>query len=123
MKKVCYDCKKEIVTPRCGGTGYAIDSQHNDRYICYACCAVRDRNDMDKTGRAVLYFTGSPFRWTVGNWPGTLSYPVRHVNEGLHNFTGSRLDFWFTDHVGRRWWGVQYGRNTDIAHCRRLKEG
>jgi hypothetical protein len=28
---------------------------------------------------------------------------------------------WFTDSDGRRWHGVNYGHNSQLCHCRRLR--
>lgn len=86
--------------------------------VCYKCCAVTDRADMDETGRATLYLTHDDA--VVTNWPGTLRFIVRRIRKGRHNIAGTRYDVWFT--VGNRiWHGVQYGDNTQIVHCKRLK--
>jgi hypothetical protein len=98
---------------------------------CYACCAARDRADMRESGRAVLYLT-CPERGTVNmlpqhgtrheltNWPGSLRIPVHYIRKGRHNFAGRRYDFRFR-FEGQEWHGTQYGDNTQIAHCKRLK--
>lgn len=36
-------------------------------------------------------------------------------------WTGVRYDTWFTGPDGKQWHAVQYGDNTQIAHCRRTK--
>jgi hypothetical protein len=66
--------------------------------------------------------TGSPF-WTheLTNWPGSLSIQVRRIKTGHHNIAGKRYDVWFT-FEGHEWHGVQYGDNTQICHCRKLKQ-
>lgn len=102
--------------------------------VCYACCGVRDRARMIETGRATLYLTQAPHgdrpvgavgmahpaQHKVGNWPGTLTFPVARVKRSPHNVAQYRYDFWFTCD-GDTWHGVQYGDNTQIAHCRRTK--
>lgn len=115
---------------------------------CYACCAEHDKADMIATGRATLYLCGVDVppegserggmasqgpsmipsqrpkvrRWYVKNWPGSLSFPVRHMRKGRHNMARSRYDVWFTGPDGTEWHGVQYGENTQILHCRRVKK-
>ena len=117
----CSDCKAVKPVPQNGGTGYATWPNRDHEKICYQCCAVRDRASMRETGRAVLYL--APVKgggWTVGNWPGTLKFPVLSRTQGRHNIAGSRTDVWFKVD-GARWHGVQYGENTEIVHCRRGK--
>lgn len=118
-------------TPFTSGYGVMPDG----RRICYACCANVDREEMDKTGRAMLYLTASKPKnlprgatysseqgWQVGNWPGSLVYPIiGFPRRGGHNIAGSRYDVWFHDHRGELWHGVQYGEETQICHCRRIK--
>lgn len=126
------------------GTGYGKDDQ--GRTFCYECCAERDREQMRQEGRITLYLTidndatdhngtrlssaredrafGNgrhyPGSHKVTNWPGTLSIPATGLKVGRHNIAGRRYDFWFR-FEGSDWHGVQYGDNTQIAHCRRIK--
>lgn len=89
--------------------------------VCYECCAVTDRADMEETGRAVLYLTATTGHdITVTNWPGTLRINVRRIRKGRHNIAGTRYDVWFTAD-NRIWHGVQYGEGTQIVYCKRLK--
>ena len=101
--------------------GYGTDKDGN-RY-CYECCAAQDRASMIETGKATLYLSapkeGNKFKIT--NWPGSLSFAVGHVRTGRHNWAGRRYDAWFTGPDGKNWHGVQYGDNTQIIHCRRIK--
>ena len=105
--------------------------------VCYACCAAEDRRAMLETGRATLYLTILPGSSEVGmmnrkafhgwnyadgkvtNWPGSLSLACR-VKRGNHNMAGRRYDVWFTLE-GQPWHGTQYGDNTQIVHCHRVK--
>lgn len=120
----CVDCSEIKPVNGQGGTGYAITKSG---YVCYACCAVRDRERMETESRMTLYLTNRKSdakRWPeyqVGNWAGTLAIPVSEFRHGRHNMAGSRVDVWFRDHTGREWHGVQYGDNTQIVHCRKLK--
>lgn len=108
--------------------GYGMDADGN-RY-CYACCSDRERAAMVQTGRATLYLTidtrtdhetGHRTTWgyAVTDWHGTLRFPALYVRTGRHNMAGTRRDFEFAGPDGFRWVGVQYGENSDIAHCRR----
>lgn len=121
-----------------GGTGYGISTQHMvyrghvatvDAMICYACCAETDQADMVADGRATLYLThdqiprGTCYPFAdghVSNWPGTLKLKCR-VKRGHHNIARHRYDAWFTGPDGKPWHGVQYGDNTQILHCRRVR--
>lgn len=139
MPEICSHCNQEIVPPELvngfGGTGFAEDAQGN--IICYACCAIRDKADMLESGKAVLYLTQKfeqfrmPSRtsrrgyaavgeFEIINWPGTLKFRTDAMHVGAHNLAGRRYDVWF-DVDGESWHGVQYGDDTQILHCRRLK--
>lgn len=80
---------------------------------------------MRKLDRITLYLTRDTTKpypdYTVSNWPGSLRIPVRHVSIGRHNMAGKRYTAYFT-HEGREWVGVQYGDNTQVLHCRKLKQ-
>ena len=112
-------------------TGYGTDK--DGKRHCFACCAKRDKASMRETGKATLYLKRSDFllpvggyhftgEGTVSNWPGTLEYPCT-IRRGCHNIAGTRYDCWFTDSDGHKWHGVQYGENTELCHCNRLKHG
>lgn len=102
-------------------TGYGRDPE-TDAIVCYDCCAVQDRKSMDETGRATLYLhKNDAGKWELTNWPGTLRYPAR-VSKGFHNIARTRYDAWFTDHLGKKWHGVNIGEYSEICHCKRLKE-
>lgn len=122
----CADCGARKLIQRNGGTGYA--TVENDARVCYECCGIRDEASMVETGRATLYLTekllerGRSVPTVVTNWPGTLSLRVDRYRHGRHNICGTRTDVWFR-HAGRRWHGAQYGHNTQICRCRRLKDG
>jgi len=101
-------------------TGFGYDSDR--RTYCYACCAEREQASMVDSGRAVLYLSKQDERWAVTDWPGTLRFPTHGTpRRGRHNMARVRYDFTFTGPDGRTWAGTQYGDNTQIAHCRRLK--
>lgn len=91
--------------------------------VCYACCGAHDKAEMIETGRAVLYLSKRPDgTWHIGNWPGSLSFPVRHnyVRKGSHNIARTRYDAWFIGPDGKEWHAVNIGDN-QIARCRRIK--
>jgi hypothetical protein len=118
-------CRPE---PDSAGTGYALD--RDGAPVCYACCALRDREDMVKTGRACLYLTwGTVDNARLGrvtNWPATLEFETGYIRKGRHNFACVRYDFEFygPDKPGGAlrslWRGTVYGDNAQIAHCRRV---
>lgn len=127
VKFRCADCGQVKDVQTTGGTGYGYDA--DNRMVCYACCGKRDRADLISKGRGVLYLNREPkgggtlTNWpgTLTNWPGTLAIPCG-VRKGRHNMAGVRYDVWFTL-AGAQWHGVQYGNNTQLCHCRRLKSG
>lgn len=129
---VCAYCSAEKPIKSEGGTGYATLSDGSR--ICYTCSAKREREDLVKSGRGVLYFTpsratitGRPIRRDGGwgeceltNWTGVLRFSGGY-RVGRHNMAGRRYDAWFNGPDGFEWHGVTYGDNTQICHVRRLK--
>lgn len=134
-----------LLCARCGYSGpFRIcgDGQTIGRYygenengsiFCDMCCGQLDREAMIRDGRITLYLSWPseprPYR-TPGtisvdgkltNWPGTLSFLIRLVKIGRHNFAGRRFDVWFTGPDGKDWHGTQYGDNTQLCHCHRIK--
>jgi hypothetical protein len=109
-----------------GGTGYGLTK--DNAFTCYACCGENDRRNMIETGKAFLYLTHPVIKnrqytfadGKITNWPGTLSMPCR-VKRGAHNIARYRYDAWFTGPDGKPWHGVQYGDNSQIIRCKRLK--
>jgi len=99
--------------------GYGQDSQGKKH--CYACCAEQDKQHMREHGKIALYLvqdkTGSN---RITNWPNSLSFPVNHIRKGRHNIASCRYDCWFS-FEGQQWHGVQFGDNTQIIHCKRIK--
>ena len=114
----CDTCGAKCVPTSCT-PGYGED-QEGKRH-CFACCGKRDKEGMLETGRAVLYLSRSQIdgEWHVSNWPGTLKIWCQ-VSRGRHNIAGVRYDVRFI-FGGKQWSGVQYGDNTQICRCRRLK--
>ena len=111
-------------------SGYA--TTRDGEKLCFACCAVNDKETMIKEGHsrglplyiAVSEIMGAVIRkkkYEVTNWPGTLRFDVRVYSFGGHNMCGKRLDVWFNGPDGYEWHGTNYGGNTDIVHCKRTK--
>jgi len=117
----CFTCNQTIPAfkPGDGSTGYANDEHENK--ICYACCAKADEKYMIEHGRITLYLSRTRGSYKVTNWPGSLAFTPRYVSKGNHNIAGVRYGAWFTGPQGTNWHGVQYGENTQIIHCRRIK--
>lgn len=122
--------------PMFTGYGCYIDAKGVERKACHACCADLDRADMIATGKATLYLTWEQEarpraqagqyihrkHAKVSNWGGSLSFPVASlIRVGAHNIARVRYDFRFTGPDGATWAGTQYGDNTQIAHCRRVR--
>jgi len=132
----CSGCGETKAINQSGGTGYAICA--DKRKICYTCCGEIDRKAIETGTHATLYLvkrggekrenktndptlSRSPNAWVVCNWPGTMEFKVQTYKHGSHNIAKTRTDCWFQDHTGKAWWGVSYGENTQIIHCRKLK--
>ena len=98
------------------------ESLERSQAHCYQCCANRERARMIEAGRATLYLdTKAPAK--VSDWAGLLSFPVPYVHIGAHNMARRRYDVTFIGPDDAQWRGTQYGDNTQICHCRRIKGG
>lgn len=100
------------------GTGYGRDAADGRTY-CYACCADRERARMVESGRATLYLSTATREIT--DWPGMLRFRALSIRKGRHNIARTRYDVGFVGPDGQPWHGVQYGDNTEIIHCKRVK--
>jgi len=142
MNPTCSDCGRECIPSGCT-TGYGkIVENGEEKVVCFECCGVRDRNrlrDSKPGDKEVLYlnFKTETYQPTPGqkergfgvgraytncfvsNWPGTMKFPC-YLRRGKHN-AGVRYDVWFCDHAGGWWQGTQYGDQTQICHCKKLK--
>lgn len=103
--------------------GYGVTP--DGKKLCYDCCAKREKESMLTTGRALLYLTHNtsqlnPF-YELTDWPGHLRFRVFHMRKGRHNIARVRYDVWFMGPDDVRWHGVQYGDNTQVTYCRRVK--
>ena len=125
----CDRCKREIAYESNFTTGYGrIEIDGREEIHCYDCCALNDLETMKTTGRITLYLTKhylteqkKTYVYQVTNWPGTLKIDCSTWSRGRHNWAGKRIDVWFTDPFGSKWHGVQYGHDTQLCHCKRLK--
>jgi hypothetical protein len=102
--------------------GYATEFD-SDKKVCYECCAVRDKAYMKEHGEIALYLSddGAMSSARVGNWAGSMNYKVIRYSRSKHNIAGVRYDVWFRDDDGALWWGVNYGHNSQLTRCRRIK--
>ena len=98
--------------------GYGQDA--DGKKYCYACCAERDKKQMRDAGKIALYLTEKDGKSEVTNWPGSLRLAVMRETVGRHNMAGKRFDVYFR-FEGQSWHGVQFGSNTQICHCNRIK--
>lgn len=123
MEKVyCSKCGKEC-KPDGISTGYGVMPKTGEK-VCYSCCGELDKQQLlnAKPGdKFYLYLTrDNKGGYYVSNWPGSFKIPVCS-RIGYHNIAGDRYDFWFS--VGnRKFHGVMYGNNTEVAHIRCLKK-
>lgn len=123
----CSDCHQDKPIQKDGGTGYAELAEDGQQIrVCYSCVAERDKRNMIADGKATLYLSDitkscNPNGFgSVGNWPGTLKFSAR-VRKGHHNIAHTRYDVWFTGPDNKPWHGTQYGENTQLTHCKRIK--
>lgn len=129
---VCFNCNKIIDPPdNSFTTGYGLDKDGNK--FCYDCCAALTLAGMRESGRGILYLVEREMpdwkhfhkKYEVTDWPGCLVFPVTEYTVGRHNLAGSRIDVWFFDKSDpdnwQKWHGVNYGDNSQLLHCRRVK--
>lgn len=112
-------CKEEKEHESEITTGYA--RTNDDQKICYKCCGRIDLAQLLKDKKGILYLClcGNNIAY-VQNWPGTLHFPVARLRVGKHNIARKRYDVWFSI-ANTNWHGVTYGDNTQICHCRQVK--
>jgi hypothetical protein len=140
----CHECGETKPVLKEAVTGYGIDK--DDNKVCYACCGKQDHEHMEKGLPICLYLSGDirpgqedrtvgqtqlwnpgmqrtewvP-KWILSNWPGSLEIPIYMVKVGRHNIARVRYDIWFR-FAGHNWHGVMYGNDTQICHCKTIKE-
>ncbi len=117
---VCVDCGEEKIHVDSLTTGYGIDKQGAQGLLLLL--READSADMSATGRAVLYLTEEgPEGAVVSNWPGLRSFGSVTSAWVLTTLPVGAVDVWFTDSDGREWHGINYGHNSQLCHCRRLR--
>lgn len=115
---ICSDCNQRFSLE-----GKLIEYRDGAR-LCYVCAGARTKREMVQDGKACLYLAGQSFSThTITDWTGSLKFKPYLTSKGRHNFAGSRVDVWFTGPDGAPWWGVNYGHNSMLLHCKRLKKG
>ena len=115
MKNKTFKCSECGKTYECVSkltTGYGTN-HISGQITCFNCCAKTDIAFMEQHGYTTLYWDGKE----ITNWPGTLRIKPIFIRQGCHNIAGTRTTVWF-NFMGRRWWGVIYGENTQILHCK-----
>jgi len=112
----CSTCNKNIVPDEIV-SGYGQDSGGN--VFCYDCCAVKDKEQMLRDGKAVLYLDDK--RRTVTNWPGTLKFDVPVMWTGKHNMASKATFVRFIGPDDKVWSGKQVGDNSQLCYCKRTK--
>lgn len=99
---------------------YVLDN--DGKTYCYECNAEKELTNMRETGRATMYFVEKNSQYFVAIRTGFISWPVLRAKTSFHNLAGVRYDYWFRIHDGTLWHGYTVGDNTQIAHCKRVKE-
>jgi len=115
---LCSTCKQTLPVQTNGGTGYG--RLPDGSLVCYHCIGIQDGHALAnaKKGEKFIYYLSSRDGvHEISNWPGTFRQLVGHIVKGKHNMARVRYDFWFR-FSNRKFWGVQYGDNTQIAHIR-----
>jgi len=113
----CDICLKNIQHESDISTGYGKNDQ--GQTVCFACCADQDRAEMRRTGKAVLYLNDQAGTSTVGNWSGTLHFPLTHKWTGKHNMAGTVTFFRFIGPDNAVWSGRNVGKWSQLARCKR----
>jgi hypothetical protein len=118
MKKTKLDCGHSESPHEEWTRGYG--TTQDGKKHCYACCAEMDREKMRNKGKIMLYLTqGTDNMGYVSNWTNTIKLRC-NIKEGKHNIARKRYDVWFR-FEGDSWHGIQYGDNTELCHCKRVK--
>ncbi len=115
----CNVCKLTKSHTSDSTTGYGVDKDNNK--VCFQCCGDQDKKDMIKHGNAMLYMTKKDGKYIITNWLNTLKFecPVYWANG--HNWGLTRHNVRFKGPDNKIWYGVTFGDNTQIAHCKRTK--
>jgi hypothetical protein len=130
----CGDCGAEKPVFNNYQTNYFYLSG-TDVPLCADCSANHQKQTMINTGKACLYLVFNPNEvpdfnpqihccnhgWSVIDVSGKLRFKAS-VHKGRHNIARTRYDVWFRGPDGWWWYGVTYGDNTQICHCRRTKQ-
>lgn len=107
---------------RCGKVVSRVGYNSNHDPFCYDCCAVLDSEQMRDSDRITLYLVkNAEGKHEVTNWPGTLRYSVASPVIGKHNIARIRRDVSFKDIHDQWWHGTQYGNDSELCYCKKLK--
>lgn len=117
----CSVCERSLFGTPPGSITTGFGRNGSGHRVCYACCADADIAWMWDKGRIALYLVERNGIKHVTNGPGSLSFPVAESKRGRHNIGGTRTDVWFRGPDGFMWWGVNYGDDTQICHCKRTR--
>lgn len=110
MLTICDKCGNNCIA-KGSATGYGVDDKGNK--LCYPCCAQLERDQMDETGKIILYLDEKNRK--VTNWTGELSYSVRSLTKHKDNKGATA---YFRDHNDNLWCAVRRG---DMDACRARK--
>jgi hypothetical protein len=111
---------KTMACSICGKECKAYKTTREGSAVCFECHVDLDKQRMIDGGKAVFCLAMSRDGNTVSNEAGTLVFPCGPVRTGNHS-SGVRYDVSFDGPDGFVWQGTQYGRNTNICHCKRTR--
>lgn len=114
----CACCDKDITHHSGHTTGYA---QCDNKKYCFDCCGDYDRRCLETENSYILYLTEDNGIWRITNWPGTLCFPARYGRSFLHFGRVKAIRVYFEDHKGNSWRATQYGDDTQVARCKKIK--
>lgn len=126
----CGRCQQKIMATSRSipGYGYSNLYPHYGK-ICYRCCGELDKDEMVRTGQATLYLSCSSeahgLVWRVGNWPGSLVFPVELTLSKPYRVFGQRLRRHTVRFIGpdqQPWTGWAYNHNHQLINVRRIKK-
>ena len=83
-------------------------------------CRYRPGNHAQGPADLVLYLVEIDGKHYLTNWPASLKIAIGYVRKGRHNMAGTRYDVWFKAY-GHTYHGIQYGENTQLCHCKKIK--
>lgn len=93
---------------------------HLGKTYCPTCDAQWIDGYMQTAYRTTLYLIERDSCLYLTNWFSTLEIKIDHWKYGRHNMVDRVTHVWFK-HADMVWYGVNYGGNTQLCHCKKTK--